>query len=76
MLDEMVKAANKNHANTDNGNVGFDVDIFTTLAPKDENRARQSAGMLQDRLQRIVALAAIYKWKRSEITKNSKVGGN
>lgn len=76
ILDEMVKAANKNHANTDNGNVGFDVDIFAALAPKDENRTRQSAGMLQDRLQRIVALAAIYKWKGRTITKNSKVDGN
>jgi hypothetical protein len=72
ILDEMVKAANSNHANTDNGKVGFDVEIFATLAPKDENRTRQSACMLQDRLQRIVALAAIYKWKRSEITRTQR----
>lgn len=76
ILDEMVKAANKSHANTDNGNVGFDVDVFATLAPRDESRTRQTATMFEDRLQRIVALAAIYRWKWSAIAKTSKVDEN
>ena len=72
ILDEMVKAANKSNVNTDNGNVGFDVEVFAVLASRDENRTRQTAGMLEDRLQRIVALAAIYRWKLSEITRTRR----
>lgn len=75
-LDEMVKAINSNLVNTDNGNVGFDVELFAILAAKDESRAGQSAGTLKDRLQRIVALAAIYRWKATGLAKKAEVGEN
>lgn len=66
-LDEVVRAVNSSQINTDNGEVGFDADLFEVLAARDEGRASQSAAGLKDRLQRIAALAAVYKWKANNL---------
>lgn len=71
LLDETVKAANKHHPNTDTSNIDFDPTIFATLSGTDEARAKQSASLLEDRLQRIVSLAAVVSFKQIELTSAS-----
>jgi hypothetical protein len=67
VVDEMVVRANAVQIDTKQGRTGFDSDVFTKLTAKDEIRALSAAENLKDRLQRIVALAAIYRWKAKEL---------
>lgn len=69
VLDEVVAAANRSNLDTGRGRVGFDSNLFHLLAVKDESRTHQAAANLQKPLQKIVAVAAIYKWKAHELTK-------
>jgi hypothetical protein len=69
VVDEMVVRANGIEIDTKQGRTGFDNDVFTKLAAKDEIRARSAAENFKDRLQRIVALAAIYQWKAKALEK-------
>lgn len=71
VLDEMVGVANRSEIDTKQGRTGFDSDIFSKLAAKDEIRARGAAENLKDHLSRIVALAAIYQWKAKELGKQA-----
>lgn len=63
LLTEFVRLANKHDAFTENGDPGFDPSAFRALASRDESRARQLAEGLGDRLQKIVALTAVYRRK-------------
>ncbi len=72
VLDEVVAAANRSNLDTGQGRVGFDGSLFQSLAAKDESRTHQSAANLQKPLQKIVAVAAIYKWKASELAKQTE----
>jgi hypothetical protein len=72
VVDEMVVRANGIEIDTKQGRTGFDNDVFTKLAAKDEIRARSAAENLKDHLQRIVALAAIYQWKAKELEKETQ----
>jgi hypothetical protein len=67
VLDEMVGVANRSEIDTKQGRTGFDSDVFSKLAAKDEIRARSAAENLKDHLSRLVALAAIYQWKAKEL---------
>lgn len=61
-LDEAVAAANADaFKDTELGRPGINVEIFKTLAAKNEARALQSAHALKERLPRIAALAAAYR---------------
>jgi hypothetical protein len=71
VVDEMVARANVSQMDTKQGRTGFDHDVFTMLAAKDEIRARSAAENLKDPLRRIVALAAIYKWKAKSLEKTT-----
>lgn len=71
LLEELVRAANKFDAFTENGNPGFNAEVFKTLAERDETRARQLAEGFEDRLQRIAALARIYRLKTDALTKQT-----
>jgi tetratricopeptide (TPR) repeat protein len=73
VLDETVIAANKSSVDSSEGRVGFDLDVFKRLAPKNEERVHQAAEDLTDRFRQIVALAAINQWKASEVEKKSRV---
>ena len=73
IVDEMVVRANAIQIDTTQGRTGFESDVFTKLAAKDEIRARSAAENLKDRLQRIVALTAIYQWKAKALEKESQV---
>jgi tetratricopeptide (TPR) repeat protein len=67
VLDETVIAANKSSVDASEGRVGFDLDVFKRLAPKNEERLHQAAEDLTDHFRQIVALAAINQWKASEL---------
>lgn len=69
VVDEMVVTANRSQMDTKQGRTGFDSDVFTMLASKDEVRARSAAENFKDPLRRIVALASIYKWKAKAFEK-------
>ena len=69
IVDEMVVRANAIQIDTTQGRTGFESDVFTKLTAKDEARARSAAENFKGRLQRIVALAAIYQWKAKELEK-------
>lgn len=71
-LDETVSAANSSDVDTSQGRVGFDIDIFKILAPKNELRALQAAMNLKDPLRQIIALAVIDQWKAKELANKEK----
>jgi DNA-directed RNA polymerase specialized sigma24 family protein len=72
VLDEAVIAANKSSVDSSEGRVGFDLDVFKRLAPKNEERVHQAAEDLTDHFRQIVALAAINQWKASELDRKSR----
>lgn len=72
VLDEMVQAANSSNVDTTQGRMGFETDVFSRLAAKNEIRVRQAVEALKDPLRQIVALAAIYQWKAGELIKQAK----
>ncbi|HEU4714997.1 MAG TPA: hypothetical protein VFS76_25845 [Pyrinomonadaceae bacterium] len=71
VVDEMVETANRSALDTSLGRTGFDSDLFKNLAAKDEVRARSAAENFKDRLRRIVAVAAIYQWKATELERRA-----
>ena len=71
IVDDVVRRANRSQIDTTQGRTGIDSDLFKSLASKDEVRARSAAESFNDRLRRIVALAAIYQWKAKELEKGS-----
>lgn len=68
-LNETVAAANASQVDTGQGRVGFDVNIFKRIAPKNEARVQMAAESLKDPLRYVVALAAIYQWKAEGLKK-------
>lgn len=72
VLEEAVLAANRSKEDTGLGQTGLDVDVFRVMASKNEARTLQVATTLKDPLKQIVALAAIYQWKATELIKNAK----
>lgn len=70
ILDAPVRVANKGRITSENGNPSFNANAFRELAAADEERARGAAARLEDRLQRIAALAAAHRY-RAEATKRA-----
>ncbi|MCA1566882.1 MAG: hypothetical protein LC803_14800 [Acidobacteria bacterium] len=73
-LDEAVAAANANNffKDAELGRPGINVEIFKTLAAKNEVRALQSANALKERLPRIAALAAMCRAKAEAFGKENR----
>jgi hypothetical protein len=71
VLDELVNVANRSEVDTSLGRPGFDSDIFTILAPKDEARTEVAALAFKDRLRRIVSRARVYQWRVSQLLKDA-----
>ena len=67
--DEMIRAVNRTSIDSDLGKLGFDIDLFKKIAPKNEDRAQQLAVGITNPLRQIAALSAIYEWKASELKK-------
>jgi hypothetical protein len=72
--DEMIAAANRSELDTAQGRIGFDVNTFSNIASKSEERARQLAERFKDPLRQIVAHASICRWKAAELTKPGAPG--
>jgi hypothetical protein len=68
-FDKMVTSANRSEVDTALGRVGFDPEVFKTIASINEVRAAQLAGGMDDSLRRIVALAEVSKWKAEVLGK-------
>lgn len=60
VLDAMVDCASKARITSEQGSPNFNAEAFARLAAADDARVRATASRLEDRLQRIVALAAVY----------------
>lgn len=74
MLDEVVAAVNANNfKDAELGRPGINVEIFKTLAAKNEPRSLQSANALKERLSRIAALAAVYRVKAEAFGKERRI---
>jgi hypothetical protein len=58
VLDAVAETANKARITSESGSANFNAEAFAKLAAKDGARARAAASRFDDRLQRIVALAA------------------
>ncbi len=72
MLEDMVRAINLNNFDATDITLRFNPGVFADLAQADEVRVRQAAESLTDRLRRISALVAVYRWKAKEITRPEK----
>jgi hypothetical protein len=72
MLEEMVRAINLSNFDAADITLRFNPGVFAELAPANEVRARQAAENLTDRLRRISALVAVYRWKAKEVTRPEK----
>jgi hypothetical protein len=74
VLNEMVAAANRSEVDTKQGRTGFETDVFKAFAAKNETQSLLAAQNLEDRLRRIVSLAAVYKWKAEGLARKEQVG--
>ena len=61
VLDAVSETANKARITSELGSANFNAEAFAKLAAKDGARVRAAAARFDDRLQRIVALAAAYR---------------
>lgn len=71
LFPEFVDLANHAEMDTSDGYVDFDVDVFALLALKNESRMRDVANALQDRSQRVAALATIYRCRADDLKKKT-----
>jgi hypothetical protein len=69
-LGEMVSAANKIHADPSSSDFGFIASVFSNLAPLGESEVRGDGEKLEDRFRRVLALAGVYRWKATELTRS------
>src|SRR6185503_955615 len=76
VLQETILAMNGTDVDANQGRLGFDLTLFKEATAKNRLQAEQAAASISDPLRRIVALAAIDKWKidrlnRERSTKNA-----
>jgi hypothetical protein len=76
VTNELVSVANASPLSTDQTRIGFDINLFKKLAPKNVNRAQEIAYAFVNPIQRVLALAVINQWKAQElIGKQAKRSG-
>jgi hypothetical protein len=71
VLDALVECAGKARITSENGSPNFNADAFLKLAAADGGRVRAAAARLEDRLQRIAALAAVYRGDAERLSKKT-----
>jgi hypothetical protein len=71
VLDKIVSAANRSKMDTGLGRTGLDMPTFRSLAGISESRVWQAGFSLNDRLRRIVMLAAVCQWKAGDLNKKA-----
>jgi hypothetical protein len=69
VLQETILAMNRTDVDSNQGRLGFDSTLFREATAKNQLQAEQAAGSISDPLRRIVALAAIDKWKIDRLNK-------
>jgi hypothetical protein len=70
LFEDLVDAANHAGLDTSVGYPGFNVAVFTAMLPKYRDRMCDEANRLKDRLQRVAALAVVYRWDVEQIRKS------
>lgn len=66
---DVVSAINRTTVESALGRLGFDVELFSLCAQKDEGYAQSLAAGVTDSLRRIAAFSAIDEWKAKELKK-------
>jgi hypothetical protein len=72
LLDALVETASKARVTSELGNVNFNPEAFARLSAHDPARVRAAAARLEDRLQRIAALAAVTRGEAERLEKEQK----
>jgi hypothetical protein len=70
VLQETILAMNRTDIDSNQGRLGFDPALFKEATAKNQLQAEQAAASITDPLRRIVALAAIDKWKIDKLNKD------
>jgi hypothetical protein len=70
VLQETILVMNRTDVDSNQGRLGFDSTLFKEATAKNQLQAEQAAGSISDPLRRIVALAAIDKWKIDRLNKD------
>jgi hypothetical protein len=69
LLDALVETARKARVTSEQGNPNFNPEVFARLSDADAARARSAAARLEDRLQRLSALAAVCRGEAERLEK-------
>jgi len=70
VLQETILVMNRTDVDSNQGRLGFDSTLFKEATAKNQLQAEQAARLISDPLRRIVALAAIDKWKIDRLNKD------
>lgn len=71
-LEALVATANKAPITSESGNPNFNAEVFAKLSASDAGRVRSAASRLEDRLQRIAALAAACRAEARALEERAK----
>lgn len=71
LLDALVETAQKARVTSELGNPNFNPEAFARLSAADAGRARSAAARLEDRLQRLSALAAVCRGEAERPQRNT-----
>lgn len=68
-VGELIAAANRSELDTEQGRTGFEPDVFKIFAARNEAESVTAAQTLRNRVQRIAALASVYKGAAERLTR-------
>ena len=72
LLDALVETARKARVTSELGNPNFNPEAFARLSAADPGRVRSAAGRLEDRLQRLSALAAVCRGEAERLAQKTE----
>jgi len=72
VMNELVATVNGSELDASEGWVGFDAGVFSNAAERNEQRARSVAENFKAPLRQIVSLAAVSRWKASDLAKKGR----
>jgi hypothetical protein len=72
VLDALVECASKARVTSEQGSPNFNAEVFARLSAADDARVRAAASRLEDRLQRVFALAAVYRADAERLNKKTE----
>ncbi len=75
LLDALVETALKARVTSEQGHPNFNPEAFARLSATDSGRARSAASRLEDRLQRLSALAAVCRGEAERLAQKSEGAG-